>query len=302
MAKPVDARRQLLVESRERTKRRRRGLVVVLVIGAVLVIGVFFGLLHYPAVHVTTVTIKGNQTIPAGEVQKIVERSLQGSRFFIIPNNVSWLIDKQILGEKLAAEFSNIRQVAIELEGFSELIVTISEREQKVLWCANSQQVVSDASTQTCWYTDATGVLFAPAPNFSDSVVLKLSGLINSPDQVVGTRILPQEEFVSLLKTVEALPQVIAAAGINPTRPKRVILDRHDDVRLVISGRQTTASTSVSGDWEVLFNRDQALTELIKNLTTVLSAPEFKADIGQASSLAYIDLRFGKKVFYKFKQ
>lgn len=305
MARPVDARRELLAESKKRSKRRRTIFGFVLFFLSIFLIISFFYVLHLDTFRVKEVIILGNSAVEASAIKTNVEKNISGSFLFLIPKNISFILNKEKIGMKVLAEFSNISQVEVDLEGFSKLIVKVKEREQKLVWCnISTKNEEVENKKETCWYTDKTGVIFGRAPTFSDGIILKLSGLVEINDSLLGTRVLPAEDFTKLLHYEESLTKVVQASGIGPFKVSSLTLEDYGDVRLVFIGgvNSQSASTTLPSSWSLLFNRDQSLSDLIKNFSTVVSAPEFESDLVENKNLDYLDLRFGKKVFYKFKQ
>jgi len=68
------------------------------------------------------------------------------------------------------------------------------------------------------------------------------------------------------------------------------------DVKLYLS-----SFTSKMGP-EIIFKADSNFEKIIENLQSVLSTEPLQSDFkNKYSSLLYIDLRFGNKVYYKFK-
>ncbi len=198
------------------------------------------------------------------------------------------------LGQNIIKNFPDIENVSVGRDGFTKVLISVSERSPKLLWCLTAED------NDKCFYADKTGFLFSVAPNFSDNILFKVYGLIDSDP--IGTRPLSADQFSELLTTIDSLPGLVKSAGITPAIPRRLTIDQAGDCRVLISGAGNTASSTTSGTWTIVFNQSQNLQTLASNLNTVFSAPEFQADLISASHrLDYIDLRFGKKVFYKFK-
>ena len=62
-----------------------------------------------------------------------------------------------------------------------------------------------------------------------------------------------------------------------------------------------SSSTSQMGP-EIIFKADSDFNQIIENLQSVLTTEPLQTEFKtKYSSLLYIDLRFGNKVYYKFK-
>jgi hypothetical protein len=325
----ADVRRELLEKSKAKAKRRRRiwqgifaTLFVLFIIGIIL-------FLRWEKIRVATIEIAGNKTVQTEDLKKYIENKITGQWFYLIPKNNSLFVSKHDLGQNILVDFPDISEIKIKRDGFTKLDLKVSERAPEILWCRKNastvvsvpvvspvvatattgsstsavlqlrQDYVEAGSTGTtsdndkCFYSDKTGFIFADAPNFSGNVMFKVYGLLS--DEPIGGRPLPQEDFTDLLQTIDALPELFKTAGLSAVTPKNLSMDSYGDCKVTIAG------TDLIPDWQVIFHYRQDLNEVANNLHTIFSSTEFKADKANSGALDYIDLRFGKKVFYKFK-
>ena len=139
-----------------------------------------------------------------------------------------------------------------------------------------------------CYFIDEAGYIFDDAPYFSGAVYLKFYGATGRENPLGAHFFEPNFRKLVLLK--DALERIDL---------KPVIFDVKDNGD--ISVFLTSLSSSVRGP-EVILKSDADMDKVVENLQSVLDTEPLKSDFrNKYSSLIYIDLRFGNKVYYKFK-
>lgn len=117
----------------------------------------------------------------------------------------------------------------------------------------------------SCKFMDENGFIFDEAPQFSDNVYFEFYGSVPAPS-----------EFTKLTNFKDKF------SWATPTKMK--IKDDGDIDMYVKEG------------WKIMFNKNQSLDNLLIILGSAFSDPNLKL---QTSNLQYVDLRFGRKIFYK---
>jgi hypothetical protein len=169
--------------------------------------------------------------------------------------------------------------------GFKGLSIAIGERKPEIVWC-------DGAVSPKCFFADDEGYIFSPAPQYSDNIFYSLVGGL--PAEAIGTKPLPTNSFQNIVLFAKLLPDAFKKANFN---------DGSQLIRVVASttGEYTAVLRNNKAEWRILFNDGDA-TETIKNLVSVLSCDAFKQDLStNKTDLDYLNLRIGKKVFYRFK-
>jgi len=282
----ADVRRELLEKSRRQAKRRQRlwlMLFVILLI-SILVGTVFF--LRWEEIRISTISVSGNKVVKTEDLDGYIKTQISGMWFWVIPKNNSLFINKLSLGQGVRQQFPDISKLEIKRVGFNKLDLKVYERSPKFLWCQSGE-------IEKCFYVDETGFIFAEAPNFSGNILFKIYGLLSQGP--VGSRPIARSSFVGLVKIIDTLPDLFRASGLDVAQSEKLLIDKYGDCRVTVIG------LSSGNDWQFIFHYQQDLSELASNLNTIFNSSEFKADKASLGSLDYIDLRFGKKVFYKFK-
>lgn len=286
----------MLLRSSRLAKRRRKAIywkvTAVLFIVASFV-GVTSYLLQQPEVTVQTVEIAGNEIVSAKELEGLVGNGLQGNYLFLFSRSNIFIFPKRNIESQILAAYKRVEKVAISREGFTKITVQVSERNPFALWCGESSDDFYEAVGTTtevlpqtlaqleqCYFLDGSGYIFTEAPRFTGNLYFIYRGLLlgNEP---VGTQFLSEAEFGAL----------------------RLFLNTTRDLDLVpVSLHKTFENEfelALEGGARLIFGAEQNLAVVLDNLESALGTETFTE--GSLSEVDYIDLRFGNKVYYKFK-
>ena len=162
--------------------------------------------------------------------------------------------------------------------------IEVSERRPAALWCDSD-----------CYYLDSTGLVYSPAPQFSNNPLLVLTGL--SLPIPIGSRPLAISDFEHLLKVRAAINRLLQTApdlagqtieAVSLTEPVDYTFNVRN-VRLMSVG------------WRLLTVRRDPVETIVSRLAAAFSAPAFLAAYRLSGvTFDYLDIRFDRKVFYKF--
>lgn len=260
-----------------RRKLKFLGILIVIACVAGLVWGV--GRVSYlPRFSIEHVVVRGNHDLSASIVQYFVEtRIYDGTNPFLSRSNI-FLYPRERIQEELRSAYPRIKDVRVWRQSFMsrEVLVDIVERDSYARWCA-----------EACYVLDSSGYVFAPIPttdssstpgtSFAEPYVF--SGGIASSSDPVGQSYLPGR-FGPLVAFLARLGQ----SGYIPTAVRQ-------------EGSQDFSVTLESG-FSVRAAFGQNPDTLVRNLDLLFGTDPLR---GNESSLEYIDLRFGDRVFYKMK-
>jgi len=227
---------------------------------------------------ISSIEVKGNEVTKSEDIQKIIADDLSGSYLWVFPKSNSLIYPKQkIIGDLLEKE-PRLSSVTITKPSMTSMKVAVTERSAVAEYCKD----VSDPSTpENCYFIDDTGYIFAPAPAFSGNVYLTYA--TEEPyENPIGHTLLTPETF----SAAGAFTKSLGDIGIYP----RVFLITNDEYHLLLSNGA-----------EILWNKSEDLSLVRTNLASFLADKSVKSDPAFLSRVAYIDMRFGNKMFYKFR-
>src|SRR3989344_2174489 len=238
-----------------------------------------FGFLIYisrlPRLNIDNIIVVGNKVVETEAIKEVAEKELAGDYFFVFPKTNIFLYPKNKLEYALLNEFKRIKDVSFLVEDRKMLRMDVSERTPKYLWCDGI--VMSPSVPENCYFMDEGGFIFDEAPYFSGEVYFKFYGTASLLEKSF-------ENLISFKKTLEGM-------GL---RPAVLSIQENRDVRIFLS---------TSTGPEIIFKVDSDFQKVTENLEAALTTEPLQSDFkNKYSSLLYIDLRFGNKVYFKFNE
>lgn len=310
--------KEILKRSQTLIVKKRVGKFIILSILAILIISGLVYLLYLPALSVRSISIQGNNILDPKDLVAEVNQTLEGKYWYLFPKRSIFIYPKKVITVNLLKQFPRLSGVEIGLGEYDSIVVDVKERDSDSIWCkdyesprdvlgqiieiemASSSEISSPAREQLtdrdCYFSDDSGFIFAPAPYFSSSVFTELSGLL--VEEPISSTPLSEESYAISSHFAKNLTKVFTKTENEKYRLIRVkIIDKNNYEAIVVDTTKLT-----DGEWKIFFDNDESAEELTNNLYTVLNSDPFKKGVMEnKGGLASIDLRYGKKVFYKFK-
>lgn len=258
---------------REKRRRARFKRALVYAAAAFVVFAAAALASHYRGVRIATATVVGNQATPADAIAFAAEEFLSGSYLLIFPRDNIALFPRRRLESALRERFPRLKEVAVRRESFTSIKISVEERDEKALWCESE-------SLSSCYFLDEGGFVFAQAPSFTGDVYLRFYGALSSTT-ALRARFLDDSSFQRLFFFLEQVKKI----GIIP----RSVAYRQED-----NDFEVRDSFGVS----ILLQKSDEYNDTFSNLETAYSSEELR---GRWKKLSYVDLRFGNKAYFKFK-
>lgn len=252
--------------------------------------------------HVAEVHTTGTVTLDAQIISDEIEQRLTGNHYYVFPMNNRYLIPEKRIRSYLLDTYPKIRSLDFDVVG-DIYKISLSEREPHSLWCGHTSSIVASGVTPDCYFTDATGFIFARAPYLADTSFYKVYGRpTNSVEKtttdvavsleeemihsqraleynLIGTQYVPRE----LYEEVMGFANILQSEGIN-------------SYALEMQARE--AQLLLSGGGVLRFRTDQDLMTLLEDI--VLAYNTKREDGSDMSEIDYIDVRFTNKILFKF--
>jgi cell division septal protein FtsQ len=262
-------------ESKEPLKKRRKKtqkafLVVIGIAILLLVIGLFY-LAWMPAFRVSAVSAEGPH---AEEAKQLAERSLEGTYAFILPRNSLFFIPEDDMRADILADHADIQAISITADGLNALRVRTLPRAEAFVWCG----IAPGLADGTCYSANAEGLIFAP-------VALELA---------------------STSEALRVYGAIEGQEGASPVKAHIGYASRIPEALRFVKAMQTLGANVVS----LSLRDDEAdlYTEAGTRITYVLGHEQEAAGIAASvfpqlalndGSVAYVDLRFSGKAYFK---
>ena len=249
-------------------KAKRQKVLFAKIFLSVLALTIIFTGLSYlsriPRLNISSIEVVGNKVIDTEKIEQVAQSNITGKYLWLFPKTNISLYPKSKINKELSVSFKRLKEIDISIKDNKVLEISVSEREAKYLWCETEEK---------CYFMDESAFIFDEAPYFSGEVYFKFYGQANS-DFI---------KFFTFKKTIEDM-------GLKPVGLS--VMDT-GDIKMFLSGKEKP---------EILLRSDADLQKVAENLQAALGVEPLKSEFkNKYSSLLYIDLRYGNKVYYKFR-
>lgn len=262
-------------KKKEKERKIRRGFYIIL---AILIAVTPIVILRQNKFLISKIQIQGNQVTKTSELEAAVSRDLAGDYLWLIPRASALFYPKKKLLADVLSSFPRLSSAEAALDDSHSLTLNLTERAPAALYCRDISQPQAPTG---CYFIDDSGYIFSSAPAFSGGVYVAYSSdpVLDSP---VGQQFLPSATFAKVR-------HFAADLALQHLEPATFLLkDIEYDVAL-------------SAGPVIMLKAGGDLDQVESNLTTFVNDPTLLKGSNTFSELLYIDLRFGNKVFYKFK-
>lgn len=254
---------------RKRRQRKKMFWTVGIVLLFVLLAYGVRWLTFLPGLSITSVAIAGTERVSPDSVKEYVESTLFDDSFSLLSKKNIFLYPRSVLEESIKQYFPRIMSVQVRRESLlaQAITVTVQERQPYGRWCS-----------EMCYLLDGEGLIFAEEqPNTSTRYTFR--GALPEASNPIGQIFLPGR-----FSYVVTLFEQLEKGGFFP---QEITTEEGKDFSV-----QLARGYSIRASFE---NEPQ---NIVRNLELILSSDALR---GKEGELEYVDLRFGNRVYYKFK-
>lgn len=227
---------------------------------------------------IKSITIAGNTVTKSEDIESLVATKLTGNYGLIVPHSSSIFYPKAAIQADLLLAIPRLKSVTITRTGWKGISITVTERTPAALYCTN----VTTAAPTGCYFMDQDGFIFSEAPSFSGGVYVAYTS--ESPlESPLGHYFLDSATFAKLVAMLNDL-------NLLHMTPKILIVKSDDSYNLTLSSGLV-----------VIWKQEDDAKSVESNLISFTNDASIFDSTHTLADLSYIDLRFGNKVFYKFK-
>lgn len=270
---------RLLELKKKKHKILRRKIFFLICFFILILVGLSF-LSKWEYININNIQITGNKVIETKMIESVIKEKITGNYLWFFPKTNFLLYPRGEIKRELADKFKRLKDISLNVQNFKTLNISLTERTALYTYCGLAPAEL-DASNQKCYFMDDGGYIFDEAPYFSGEVYLKFYGKSDS--------YFFQPNFSKLISFKETLQKI----GVKPVV---FFVEDNGDMKVFLS-----STTSQLGPF-INLKADADFNQIVENLQSVLTTEPLKTEFKtKYSSLLYIDLRFGNKVYYKFK-
>jgi len=269
----------------ELKKKRRRILINKILLSTFSLLVIFTSFAYFSRIsifNINSVEIQGNKVVDIEMIKSVVDKDLTGTYLGFFPKTNFLIYPKNKMKKELTDQFKIIKDISINLKNLRTLSVNIEERQGKYTWCGNDLGAPTEQSQ--CYFMDENGYIFGIAPYFSGNVYLKFFGQAG-----LGLNFFP-DIFYKLV----AFDQSVEAMGI---KTSSFLVKDDGTIELYL-----LSNTPPPLGPKIVLETNSDFEKVTENLQTALSTEPLQTEFkDKYSTLQYIYLQFGNKVYYKFQ-
>lgn len=281
---------RLKEKRKEKYKVLRNKILLSLLAISVVLVGLSF-VSKWEKITVKSVEVSGNKIVDTEEIEKIINRNLNENYLWIFSKRNFVLLPRNQIKYDLSKNLNRLKEIQLNLTSLNILEVTVSERLASYTWCGDYMpKTEQELEAAKCYFMNEEGYIFDEAPYFSGEVFFRFIGKVaGNTGRPSGLYFLPGEfkkltSFTEALITMDLSPYMLYASD-------------DGDIEVHLSSK-----TPLPNSPKIILKINEDLTKVTENLQTAISTEPLKSDIvNKYSSLLYIDLRFGNKVYFKFE-
>ncbi len=275
-------------------KKRRRRVVINKILLLVFCFALIFTLSTYlsrlPNLNIAEIQVVGNKVVDTDAIKKVAQEQIAGKYAWLFPKTNILFYPKNNIIHALRKNFTRLQDITLSVKQNKILEITIIERVPKYTWCGAVTPELNSNSNQKCYFMDDSGYIFDEAPFFSGQVYFKFYGFTDIPNQEPLSASFAKGIFSKLI----GFKDVLIAMGLKPVA---IYLTNTGDAEVFLA----SAPGSSSQPW-IFVKANADFQSVAENLQTALTTEPLQSKLKtKYSSLMYIDLRYGNKVFYKFQ-
>lgn len=276
---------RIIYTPREEKKTKKPYKKIILLIGIIFALGFSawgsIYVLRLPELQIKNVIISGLVSMEEESVKKEVYKNLSGSYFGFVPKRSYFAVNPSYLKQSIRDFFPRIEEISITKNLPDVIRLKVKERILWGIFCVvDSETQKKEAPARQCAYMDKTGFAYEGAPLFFGILIpkIKSSGAkLEIPGQILDPALM--EELVFLAEeTAKNTGVEVTEYELSPEIPAEI---------KVLTGE----------GFKIFFKRESDYKNSFQVLKTVMEE-EIK---DKRSELDYVDLRFGNKVFFKYR-
>lgn len=279
-----------LAELKKSRRREFENKILVCLLALAILLGFFSYFSHLPILNISEVQVSGNNVVDTKSVQDVVNKEISGSYSHLFPRTNIFIYPENKIKAELIKDFPRLETVNLSIKKDKILQVDVVERSPKYAWCGATIPDVANGSPEKCYFMDDNGYIFDTAPFFSGQIYFKFYGKTDMTGDDPAGSTFALGLFAKLIQFKDTL------AGMN-LKPTSLNFEDTGDIEINLSSSAVAGATHP----KIIFNEDEDFQTIAENLDSALSTdPLMSLFKNKYSTLEYIDLRYGNKVYYKF--
>jgi cell division septal protein FtsQ len=238
-----------------------------------LLVLVFLGALFYffflsSVFQINQIRVSGNKRVPTEEIQNVIGGQI-GEKIVFFQSKSIFLVDFPKIKKMLLAKFPNIHEIYLKRNFPDIVLAKIDEREAVANWCRG----------EDCFYLDKEGIIFEKGKEEGKLIIRSET---SEGELVLGREAVEKKIVDAVLEIQKELKEGLGFA-VN---------------EFILTQEKNKLTVKMPEGWEVYFDIQKEVFGQFFNLDLTLKE---KIPPEKRGNLEYIDLRFGNKVFFRYR-
>ncbi|MFZ2150347.1 MAG: hypothetical protein WAV15_04280 [Minisyncoccia bacterium] len=267
----------------------RKFLILLFAVAVLFTTGTYLSKVE--GLNISSVEISGNKVVETNLIKTSVEEQITGKYIWLFPKTNVLFYPKGTIKATLQKNFSRLGKIDLSVRDRKILVVSVSEREALYMWCGEIPPIETlRLEENKCYFLDNEGYIFDEAPFFSGEVYFKFYGALdnNAAENPIGSYFSGKN-----FKQLVLFKDVVSGMG---TDPVMISVLPDGDIEMFLARNDSNTAGP-----KIIFESEADLEKVAENLQAALATePLLSGFKNKYSSLLYIDLRFGNKVYFKF--
>jgi hypothetical protein len=308
-----------LLELKRNRKKTLLSKILFFLIGILVIFILTAYLSRLNALNISNIEVVGNQIVDTNAIKQEIEHETSGKYLWFFPKTNIFLYPQNAISKDLYNKFKRLENISLSIKNDRTLTVTVTERKALYTWCGDNPTAgaplqnsgstttasINPISEDTCYFVDENGYIFDQAPYFSGGVYFKFYGIpdVAVPDVGIpqggsltpGAEIDPSGSYFSeqYFKQLISFRDILVEFGL---KPASLYVTSDQDVEVFLTNQAPSTNQP-----EIIFKLNGNYDNIAENLEAALTTEPLQTQFkNQYTTLQYIDLRFGNKVYYKF--
>ena len=264
-------RRKAILETPSKRMRRHKRLMrvsTVYAVGFALLCILIFFFFRISILQIKNVEISGADKFDQAGIQSIAEKLSAGNVAYFIPKHFFLLYPKKEIAKIIMENYPEVISAKVVFRSFNKVGVKLVGRDPYAYYC-----------TTSCFFADAQGFVYKEATSTTEHIIFRDLRVL--PEQsMLRTYPLPTETF----REVEGFARNISELNLHI---KEIVIEANGDLSVLTE------------EGKIIISIRESFSVQYSFLKTALSQKVFLYPDGSIRNFNYIDLRFGKKIFYK---
>lgn len=282
---------------KQKKRRLRKFKSIAIAVLFVLLLGGATYVSHHPGLRIQQIVVSDLTYTDRAAVELLIKEELDGRYLGIFAKSNSLFFPRGSIKRRISESFPAVKSVKTDFRGRQVIAVQVTEHSPVATWCDTPvtpasvlnhvpekevvpalPQIPQDRSGTRCFAVNEQGMIFAPIAAPVGGMVTLYGKLTADP---IRQQYTTKEELQTLLDFTRLVRRLeIVVTEVWTTTGEAYAFVTEPGAHLYVSSRD-------------------AAVDVFTNLETVIARDAINK--AQFANIAYIDLRFGNRVFYKLR-